>query len=112
MLFLVSGEGSYIMTGPGIAGALPDIKIRRIFREIIEPHWQREKYSEGVKAGINVMIEAAQGEDTAPTYYDYLHPVVPTKSKHILIVILVLVGIGYAAVLFWHRRNKRKQKVF
>lgn len=109
VLFLVSSEGSYILTGPGIAGAIPDVKVGRIFRGIISPLWQREKYSEGVEAGIDALIQAAKGEDTAPTAYDYAHPIVPTTSKHFLIAALALSVAGYAAVLGWRYRGRQKQ---
>lgn len=110
VLFFLSKNNSYILTGPGIAGAIPDVKIGRIYREIINPHWQREEFSEGVEAGIDALTKAAYGETTAATYYDYLRPVLPTKPEHFLIAVLIVIGTGYAAVLFWLRRKKQRRE--
>ena len=109
VLFLLSKNDSYILTGPGIAGAIPDVKIGRIYREIINPHWQREEFSEGVEAGIDALTKAAYGEATTATYYDYLRPILPTKTEHFLIAVLALIGAGYAAVFFWLRRRKSRR---
>jgi len=109
VLFLVTQkEGAYILVGPGIGGAIPDIKVGRIFREIIEPHWRREEFSEGVEQAIDALIAAARGEDTAPTFYDYLHPIVPTRPEHWLIAALITCGIGHATFLCWRWRNKNR----
>ena len=109
VLFLVTPERVEILTGPGIAGALPDITVTHIIRDIVTPAWQREEYSQGAAAAIDAMIAAAWGEDTAPTRYDYLHPHLPTKPEHLMIAALALFGIVYVAVLFWYRHRKRKQ---
>lgn len=110
VLFLASRDGVVILTGPGIAGALPDVKIGRIFRNIIEPRWKKEEYSEGIEEAIDEMIKAARGEDTAPAFYDYLHPITATKPEHIWIGILILFGVAYAVTLLY-RRRKRKLEV-
>jgi uncharacterized protein len=109
VLFLVTQrEGTYILVGPGIGGAIPDVKVARIFREIIEPHWRREEYSEGIEQAIDALILAARGEDTAPTFYDYLHPIVPTRPERWLIAVLVTYGVGHATFLCWRWRKKRR----
>jgi uncharacterized protein len=109
VLFLVSQrDGAYILVGPGIGGAIPDIKVGRIFREIIEPHWRREEFSEGVEQAIDALIAAARGEDTAPTFYDYLHPIVPARPELWLIAVLITYGIGHATFLCWRWRRKSR----
>lgn len=109
VLFLVTPERVEILTGPGIAGALPDITVTHIIRDIITPAWQREEYSEGTAAAIDAMIAVAWGEDTAPTHYDYLHPPPPDQRKRLVIAALAVFGIVFVAVLFWYRHRKRKQ---
>lgn len=109
VLFLASEDGVVIRTGAGIAGAIPDVKIGRIFREIIEPRWKRGEQSEAIEAGIDEMIKAAKGEDTLPTFFDYSRPYVPTRPEHILIGLLVLVGVGYVAMMI-RSHIKRKKK--
>lgn len=108
VLFLASPQGAYIMTGAGIGGALPDVKIARAFREIILPAWERDMFSEGAEAGIDALIEACMGEPTMPTSYDYLHPLVSQKPEHILAAILAGIGLAYAGVVLWRRIRKKK----
>jgi uncharacterized protein len=110
VLFMVEAKGgrAFIRTGPGISGALPDVKVRRIFAEQIEPHWQRKEFSAGVEAGVDAMILAAKGEDTAKTFYDYSYFPYQPKFEHIGITLLSLFGIGYAGVLLWKRRKRPK----
>jgi len=108
VLFLVSeNDGMYILTGPGIAGALPDVKIARIFREIIEPYWGRGEYSKGAEAAIDALIKGAKGEDNSPTFYDYAHPITSLKTEHLLIGLLMVFALVYAGALIWLRRKKR-----
>ena len=109
LILAVGGKPLSIFRGSGIQGALPDVKMGRIAREVMEPHFQREEFSEGMEAAIDVMIKSTQEEDTSPTFYDYMNPIVPVRWENILICVLVLFGLGYAVVLFWYRHNKRKR---
>jgi len=110
VLFLVSQkDGGYILTGPGIQGAIPDVLVGRIFRETIGPLWQREQYSEGIEAAIDRMIKAALGEETDATFYDYANAIVPVRTETRIIALLVLLGAAYASVLLWVRYKKRKR---
>ncbi|MFZ6752810.1 TPM domain-containing protein [Undibacterium sp. Dicai25W] len=109
VLFLVSEKGSFIETGEGISGALPDVKLARIFREIITPINERNGESDAVIAGMEKMIEIAEGEDTCATFYDYTQPYTPTKPENILIAILVVLGVMYAIVIFYSRAKKDKE---
>lgn len=123
LLFVGPNAPLQILRGPGIAGALPDVKVARIYREIIEPQFVKEKYAEGIEAAIDEMIKAAKGEDTAPAFYDYLSatganftPMLSAYERlkksltqeNILIGLLIVFGLAYAAGLFWrHRKQKR-----
>lgn len=110
MLFLVSqNDGAYILTGPGVAGALPDVLIGRIFRETIEPLWQRQQFSEGIEAGIDAMIKATLVEQTDPTFYDYANAIVPARTETRIIALLVVLGVVYAAILSWAKYKRRKR---
>lgn len=108
-LFLVTPTETYINVLPGLGGALPDVKVARIFRDIIGPAWKREAFAVGVEAAIDAMITAAKGEDTQPTFYDYLDPYVPTKPEHKMIAALAAFGVAYGAALLWLRRRKRRR---
>ncbi|WP_157984407.1 TPM domain-containing protein [Undibacterium parvum] len=122
VLFLVCQDGNmYIYVGPGVAGALPDVKIARIFRDIAAPHFKLENYSEGIEATLDELIKAAKWEDTTPTFYNYLDATgyyfSPFLSifervkmlltlERVLIGALVLFGVLYAAGLMISRRKK------
>lgn len=56
----------YIRTGGAIAGALPDVLVRRIWTQNLEPHWQRQEWFEGIDATIDAMIAVLSKEETAP----------------------------------------------
>lgn len=108
VLFLIDAKGAfYIRTGPGIAGALPDAKVRRIWAEHFNPYFRRKEFVEGIEATVDALIQAARGEDTGRTFYDYSHIPYQIRSEHIGIALLSLFGIGYAGMLFWKRRKKR-----
>jgi uncharacterized membrane protein YgcG len=112
VLFLFSEDGWRIETGPGIAGALPDSKIARLFWEAIEPHWNRGEFSEGIEAGIDEMIRVAKEEDTAPTSYDYQNPChyspAPTRIENVLITALAAFGVVFAGVLLYRRVRRNR----
>ncbi|MBI3283637.1 MAG: TPM domain-containing protein [Burkholderiales bacterium] len=124
VLFLVRQDGQFwISTGAGIAGALPDVKIARIVRRTILPLFEKEKHAEAIEAAIDEMIKAARGEDSTPTFFYYLDATgayfspmlsfyerltMSLTREQVLIGILILFGIAYAAGLFWHRRKLKK----
>ena len=51
-----------IEVGYGLEGALPDALAKRIIDEQIRPHFQRGNYDAGLTAGVNALLQAAQGE--------------------------------------------------
>lgn len=123
-LFLCSANAPcVILTGAGIAGALPDVKLARIFREILDPQFKQGKHAEAIEAALDEMIKAARGEDTNPTFYNYFavdgsyyspwltfyeRLKMRLTTEQILIAVLMLVGLLYAATLLWLRRRGRK----
>lgn len=110
LLFLISAEPAnfWFATGSGIAGALPDAKLRHIWQDHMDPHFRRQAWFEGIDATIDALIAAATGEETQsgisrPT-------VIMISRDHIIASILALIGVGYAAfLLFKHLRNKRSK---
>lgn len=124
-LFLVVQDGRFqILTAAGIGGALPDVKVARILRDIILPGFAREQYSGAIEAAMDVMIKAARGEDTEPTFFDYAHAdgkyLSPLLNFHgrlkifftreqLLIGVLILFGITYAIILLWIQRRKKRK---
>lgn len=69
LVLLVPGHAVQILTGAGIAGALPDAKVARIIRETMEPRLQRGDIEGGILATIDELIAASRAEQTAPTSY-------------------------------------------
>lgn len=51
-----------IEVGYGLEGAIPDAIAKRITSEQIRPHFQRGDYDAGITAGVNALMQAAQGE--------------------------------------------------
>ena len=107
VLFFMAQEGAVIRTGPGIAGALPDAKLTRIFRETIEPYWERGELSEGIETGVDELIKAAWDEETAPTFYIY-RPFESARIENALIVELAAFGVIYAGVLLYRRGRRNR----
>jgi len=108
-LFLISAEPNnfFFATGPGIAGALPDAKLRHIWQDHMAQHFRRQERFEGIDATIDALIAAASGEETQG---GISHPtvIVITRDQSIA-AMLALIGIGYAAFLLFKRYRKRSK---
>jgi uncharacterized membrane protein YgcG len=106
VLFLVGNDDSLIFTGPGIAGGIPDVTLARIRRNLLSPAWNRDE-SEAVEATLDALVNAAWGEKTAPTAYDYAHPYLPKTPEEIMAAALAAIAAAYAGCLLWYRRRNR-----
>lgn len=109
VLFLLSRypAGEYfIATGPGIAGALPDIKVRHIIDDHIYPHFRKQEWFEGINETVDALAAAAQGEATAPAQYRKL--LFSIRRDRLIGALLALIGIVYLGVWGWrwHRRRR------
>jgi uncharacterized membrane protein YgcG len=107
ILFLVGDRDSYIFTGPGISGAVPDIVVKRIYRTILTPAIERDELAEGVEASIDALIKASHNEETSATFYDYAQPYVPRTPQQIAAWVLGALAVAYALGLLWQRRRMR-----
>lgn len=109
ILFLFGRGESHILTGAGIAGAVPDVLVKRLFEEILVPAAERDQLSEGIERTLDALIKACEGEKTLPTAYDYERPNVPLiedpkpKAERIAIAVLSAIAAIYAGVLLWRR---------
>jgi len=112
VLFLIDGNAgrSFIATGPGIAGALPDAKVRQIYAKVIEPLWQNDQFAQGIEAGVDAIIAAASKEETKATFYDYINGGKGLRTQQLAAAGLALLGVVYALVLIIKRRRARKSK--
>jgi uncharacterized protein len=55
-----------IEVGSGLEGVLPDILCGRIIRDNIIPHFRKNDYDEGIRAGVEAILAAIRGEYVAP----------------------------------------------
>lgn len=107
VLFLVTHSGWYLATGPGIAGAIPDVTLARINREVMMPSWESDQISEGIERIIDTLIKASHDEETRGTAYDYSVRYTPVTTEQIVAMVLAALAAAYGATLLWLRRRKR-----
>lgn len=111
LLFLISAEPTaqfWFITGAGIQGAVPDIKLRHIWRDHLNPHFSRHEWFEGIDATIDALIAAAGGEETKGGI-SHPMPIVITRDQ-IIVAILLLIGIAYAAYLLISLKRKKARE--
>lgn len=107
LLYLISADppAFWFATGGGIAGALPDIKLRHIWQDHMDAHFKRHEWFEGIDETIDALIAAASGEDTrggasrATAFF--------VTRDQLIAAALAFIGVLYAAFLVFKRyRNK------
>lgn len=107
VLFLINAQnGNYrFATGPGIAGALPDAKLRQLWEQHMDAHWQKQEWVAGIEKMIDAMIAASLGEETKAG-----HPAkfIEIKHDHLIAIALALVAILYVAGVWLVRRRKKR----
>jgi uncharacterized protein len=64
LLIVVNDRKMRIEVGQGLEGVLPDAVTSRIIRNEIAPHFREQKYEEGIRAGVDAIINAIGGEYT------------------------------------------------
>lgn len=62
LFVFVENHQMFIQTGYGVEGALPDATCFDITHNVIAPHFKREDYAGGLRAGITAMMQAVRGE--------------------------------------------------
>jgi uncharacterized protein len=62
LLIVVNDKKMRIEVGEGLEGVLPDVIARRIIKNEIAPHFRKQNYDEGVKAGVEAIIKSIRGE--------------------------------------------------
>jgi uncharacterized membrane protein YgcG len=109
LLYLISADppAFWFATEGGIAGALPDIKLRHIWQDHMDPHFRRQEWFEGINETVDALIAAASGEDTAA---GNSHPQVIFISRDQLIAAaLAVIGGLYAAFLLFKKYRSKNQ---
>jgi len=99
-----------ISTGYGLEKALPDITCQQIIDHNIKPKFKGSDYYHGLDEGVNAIIQATQGEYTAPK--GYYKDKGPNPGRILLIIIIIIVllslfGGGGSGGSFMSRRGYR-----
>jgi uncharacterized membrane protein YgcG len=107
VLFLISAQQGkvHLFTGPGISGAIPDIKLRHIYREQLEPNLQKQQWWDGINNTIDALIAAAQKEETAPGQYAQFFVI---SADALIAVAFASAGVLYLGYYGWRRYRQRK----
>lgn len=109
ILVLAGNDDTAIVVGPGIAGAVPDVFLTRLRRDVLVPIVERDGMSAGPVATLESLAAASLGEETFATSYDYARPredllASPERAQELRwIALLSGMGIVYAGVLLWRR---------
>lgn len=86
----------FIAVGYGLEGVIPDALAKRIINQSIIPHFQRNDYYSGVKAGVTNLMKLSSGEFTADSLEG-------DDFKFKFIVFLAIIFIYFIMSLF--KRN-------
>lgn len=110
---LVLVAPAYVMIHPldRIAGAVPDVVIKRLYRDVLVPAAERDELDVGVEQTLDKLIKASMDEDSFGTAYDYSKQRVDLYDnergpERLAIIALSSVGVAYAGVLLWRRRRR------
>ena len=108
VLVLVTHNGWYLAAGPAISGAIPDVTLARISRNVMAPAWTPDgDVSVAIERTIDALVAASLAEETAGTNYDYANPHTPFTPQQIGAMVLGAAAIAYGATLLWLRRRRR-----
>lgn len=116
ILVLVAPDYAMIHAMDRIAGAVPDVTVKRLYRDVLLPAAEQNELADGVEATLDKLIRASMDEDSFGTAYDYSKQRVDLYAdepgrEHALIIALSLGGAGYAAALLWRRYIRRQEAV-
>jgi len=113
LFIFVADRKIRIEVGYGLEGAIPDAVTKRIIEDEIRPRFQRRDMEGGVVAGVNALMQAAQGEyrGTGTTVAQRGSGRVKCGSGIFLaIVVIVLLSIMARSLgggTMYHRRRRR-----
>ncbi len=99
-----------ITTGYGLEKSLPDITCQQIIDYSIKPNFKGNDYYRGLDEGVNAIIQATQGEYTAPEGYNKRKGISPGRILFLVIIIFILLsmfGGGGSGGSFMSRRGYR-----
>lgn len=95
MLIAINDRKSYILVGYGLEGSLPDVVLKRILREHMQPAFKKGNYAKGIEAGFD---EIESRLDIDPQMLAKIDKTEKEKrllrQKFRLTIIEYLVGLG------------------
>ena len=112
VLFLIAANNGghpywQILTGPGIAGALPDIKVRHIVTDITNPRFMKGEWIQGIEETLDALIFATSKEETKAAIYPEF--IISLSRDQVIALGLAALGVLYAGFLgFRYLRQKNK----
>lgn len=83
---------TWIATGDGLEGVLPDIFCKRIVEEELIPHFRDDDYYGGICAALDVILPVCAGEYSYDEYQ---------KDKESNPLLGAIIGLGIFAALIW-----------
>lgn len=108
VLVLVTHNGWHLAAGPAISGAIPDVTLARISRDVMAPAWTSDgDVSVAIARTIDALVAASMAEETAATNYDYANPHQPFTPQQFGAMGLGGVALAYGVTLLWLRRRRR-----
>lgn len=109
ILVLVGQSDMEMRTGAGIAGAVPDVLLARLHRNLVLPVEDRVDMTDGLVAFMDGLIKASSGEPTLPTAYDYAQllqdDAMPPGQRNAIIGLATVIA-AYAGWLLWRRARR------
>src|SRR5688572_24926235 len=114
ILFIFVGDRKMrIEVGYGWEGAIPDALAKQILDEQIRPHFQQSNMEAGVVAGVNALMQAAQGEyrgtgrTVAQRGAGRTHCGSGIMIAFVVIVLIIIMSRQLGGGTMYHRRRRR-----
>jgi uncharacterized protein len=95
VVFLISKDDhkTYIATGYGLEGALPDITCNEILQNEVLPQFKAGDFDKGVTDGVSAIMLASKGEYKAPVGYHKQKGVGAGTAIFLVICVIILIVI-------------------
>ncbi|MCC6610709.1 MAG: TPM domain-containing protein [Burkholderiales bacterium] len=91
-----------IEVGYGLEGAIPDIKAKRVIREVMAPHFVDGDFYGGLQAGTQALMQLIEGEDLPPPAAERAPGggAVDYESALVLLLVVTIILAGVLTRLF------------
>lgn len=115
-LIAVKDRKTYIATGYGVEGYLPDATASRICQEVVRPYFKKEQYWSGVKAGATEMTDILgqipwEEREAQRKALERQQEIRSQQFFENFLLTILLLGMATLAVILYLRARKRRQKL-